>query len=132
MPAARKIQNFDVDDGAVEFVDVRDAACAVRWRLRVRIGRVDACAGDRVFARCRSEFVAGENFDGVLHARVVGEDVVAALAVAEEADDAGMGAVENADDAAFGALGAGTVAGAQDFGEDVVAVHGVLDGRRGG
>ena len=63
----------------------------------------------------------------MLHAGVVGEDVVAALAVAEEADDAGMGAVENADDAAFGALGAVTGAGAKNFGEDVVAVHGVLD-----
>ncbi len=79
----------------------------------------------------RSKFVAGEDFDGVLHAGVVGEDVVAALAVAEEADDAGMGAVEDTDDAAFGALGAVTGAGAKDFGEDVIAVHGVLDGGAG-
>jgi len=42
-----------------------------------------------------------------------------------------MGAVENADDAAFGALRAVTGAGAEDFGEDVVAVHGVLDGVAG-
>ena len=67
----------------------------------------------------------------MLHAGVVWEDVVAALAVAEEADDAGMSAVEDADDAAFGALRAVTGAGAEDFGEDVVAVHGVLDGIAG-
>src|ERR1700750_2958004 len=83
------------------------------------------------FSELRGAFIAGEDFDGVLHAGVVGEDVVAALAVAEEADDAGMGAVENADDAAFGALWAVTGAGAEDFGEDVVAVHGVLDGVAG-
>ena len=43
-----------------------------------------------------------------------------------------MGAVENFYDAAFGALGAGvTGAGAKEFGEDVIAVHGVLDGEAG-
>src|SRR5580704_12624882 len=75
----------------------------------------------------RSQLIAGKNFDGVLHARVVRENVVAALTVAEEADDAGMGAVENANDAAFGALRAVTGTRAKNFGEDVVAVHGVLN-----
>jgi hypothetical protein len=67
----------------------------------------------------------------VLHARVVGEDVIAALTVTEEADDAWMGSVEDANDATFGPLGAGTSTGSKDFGEDVVAVHGVLDGVAG-
>ena len=38
-----------------------------------------------------------------------------------------MSAVENADDAAFGALRTVTGAGAKNFGEDVIAVHGVFD-----
>ncbi len=67
----------------------------------------------------------------MLHAGVVRKDVVAARTVTEEADDAGMSAVENADDAAFGALRAVTGAGAENFGEDVVAVHGVFDGIAG-
>ena len=42
-----------------------------------------------------------------------------------------MSAVEDADDAAFGALGSVAGAGAKNFGEDVIAVHGVLDGVTG-
>jgi hypothetical protein len=125
--AARKLQDFDVDDGAVEFSDVGNAAlmfwsCAIR-----RSGGRQA----EFLRELRSQLVAGKNFDGVLHTGVVGQDVVAALAEAEEADDTGMGAVENANNAAFGALRAGACAGAKDFGEDVVAVHGVLDGVAG-
>src|SRR5580704_10183385 len=133
--AARKFQNLDVDDGSVEFVDVGNArramfqsaigGCAIavgRWA-----GRRCGCRQAKFLRELRSQLIAGENLDRVLHARVVGEDIVAALTVAEEADHAGVGAVEYANDAAFGALGAGTRPGAQNFGEDVVAMHGVLD-----
>ena len=104
--------------------DVAIAAISRRGRTRAREGRVSR--------ELRRQLVAGQDFDGVLHARVVGKDVVAARTVAEKADDARVSAVENADDAAFGALRAVTGAGAQNFGEDVVAVHGVLDGSRAG
>ena len=67
----------------------------------------------------------------MLHARIVGEDIVAALAVAEKTNNAGMRAVEDANDSALGPLWTRTGAGAKDFGEDVVAVHGVLDGVAG-
>ena len=67
----------------------------------------------------------------MLHARVVRENVVAALPVAEETDDTGVGAVEYANNAAFGALGSVASAGPEDSGEDVVTVHGVLNGVAG-
>ena len=38
--AAGKLQHLDVDDGAVEFVDVRDAGCAMfRCGVRGSVGR---------------------------------------------------------------------------------------------
>jgi hypothetical protein len=77
------------------------------------------------------QLVAGKYFDGVLHAGVVRHDVITARTIVEESDDAGVSPAENADDAAFGALGAVTGAGAKDFGEDVIAMHGVFDGDAG-
>ena len=91
--AARKAQDLDVDDGAVEFVEMRDAG--------VRdVSRGDRSRHVRPFdrgGRARPSFSAscgvssspGEDFDGVLHAGVVRKDVVAARAVVEEADDVG-------------------------------------------
>src|SRR5260370_33653954 len=49
-------------------------------------------------------------------------------AVAEKTDDCGMRAVEDSNDAAFGTLGAGDAAQTLDFCENVIAVHGVVDG----
>jgi len=64
----------------------------------------------------------------VLDANVVRQDDIPLGAVAKQTDDGGVRAVEHSNDAAFGALGAGDAAQALDFCENVIAVHGVLDG----
>jgi hypothetical protein len=63
----------------------------------------------------------------VLHAGIVRDDDAAARGVSEETDDRGMRARDDAEDAAFGAAGSGGAAEAGNFGDDVVAVHGVFD-----
>jgi hypothetical protein len=63
----------------------------------------------------------------MLDARIVGNDDAAARSVTEKSDDGGMRAGNDAEDTAFGATGAGDAAEAGDFGNDVVAMHGVFD-----
>ncbi len=111
-------QKFDVDDGAIEFRDVRQAATA---RDRV------FCAGKKLLAQSCGEFIAGGEFDLVLHAGIVGEHDATARGVAELADNGGMRSADDADDAAFGAAGAGHATEASNFGDDRVAVHGVFN-----
>ena len=63
----------------------------------------------------------------MLDAGIVRHDDAAARGVTEEADDGGMRAGDDAEDAAFGAAGSGRSAEPGNFGDDVIAVHGVLD-----
>jgi hypothetical protein len=118
LSAASVAEEFDVDDGAFEFRELRKAAAT---RGFFRSGNVE------FFAERGSQLVAGRDFDFVVDARVVGQNDVVAAAVAEEADDGRMSAAEDADDAAFGAARSSEAADFLDFGEDVVAVHGVFD-----
>jgi len=113
--AARKANEFDIDDGAIEFRDVRETFPAS--------GRAEC----ELFAEGGGEFVAGSEFDFRLHARVVGNDDWAAGDVAKLSDDGGMRAVEDAHDAAFGAARTGLAAQARDASDDVIAVHGVVN-----
>ena len=84
-------------------------------------------AGNKLLTESGREFFAGRKFDFVLNARIVWNNHTAARGVTEEADDGGMRASDNADDAALGAAGTGRTAEAGNFGDDVVAVHGVFD-----
>jgi hypothetical protein len=111
-------EEFNVDDGAFEFGELRKAAAA---RGFFRMGQVES------LAKSGSQLIAGRDFDFVMDARVVGQDDVVAAAVAEKADYGRMRAAEDADDAAFGAARAGEAANSLDFGEDMVAMHGVFD-----
>ena len=74
-----------------------------------------------------ADFVAGQEVDFVLNARVVRDDDRAAGSIAEKTNDGGMRAADDAHDAAFGAARARETAEAGDFGDDGVAVHGVFD-----
>lgn len=107
-----------IDDGAIESRDVRETdgfAGAVFF------------AREELFAQSGRKFIAGGKLDFVLDARIVRNDDAAAGSVAEQADDGGVGAGNDAKDAAFGAAGAGHATEAGDFGDDVIAVHGVFD-----
>jgi hypothetical protein len=116
--AARIAEEFNVDDGAVELGNMRETLLAC--------GRV-FCGGQKLFAESGREFFAGQELNVVLDARVIGRDDTPARGVAELADDGGMRAANDADNAPFGAAGAGVAAEAGDFGDDVIAVHGVFD-----
>jgi hypothetical protein len=109
---------FSVDDGAIEFRNVREAET---------FSGAFFFAGKKLFAESGRKFFAGGQFDFVLDAGIVGNDDAATRGVAEEADDGGMRARDDAEDAAFGAAGSGDAAKAGNFGDDVVAVHGVFD-----
>jgi len=75
--------------------------------------------------------VPGRDFDFVLHSRVVREHGVAAGAVAEKSDDAGMSASEHPDNAALGTLGFAGAVEATELHLNAIAVHGVFDGIAG-
>jgi hypothetical protein len=85
-------------------------------------------SGEKLIAKGGRKFIAGREFDFVLDARIVRKNGSAAGSVAKKANDGGMSAAENADDAAFGATRAGSSIEALNFGDDVVAVHGIFDG----
>jgi len=72
--------------------------------------------------------VAAGDFDFVLDANVVGQHDVCIRAVTKQANDGGMGAVQDSNDAALGALRASDASEPLNLHQDVVAVHGVLDG----
>jgi hypothetical protein len=84
-------------------------------------------AREKLFTESGRKFVAGRKFDFVLDAGIVGSDDAATGGVTEKADDRRMRAGDDAEDAAFGAARAGSAAEAGNFGDDVVAVHGVFD-----
>jgi len=109
---------FGIDDGAVEFRNVREAEAFAGALL---------FTGEQLFAESGREFLTGGKFDFVLDAGIVRDDNAAARSVAEETDDGGMRARDDAEDAAFGAASAGCAAEAGNLGDDVVAVHGVFD-----
>jgi len=67
----------------------------------------------------------------VLDANVVRKDDIPLGAVAKETDDGGVRAVEDSNDATLGALRAGDASQALNLCEDVIAVHGVLNGVAG-
>jgi len=109
---------FGVDDGAIEFRNVRKA--------RAFAGAI-FFTGQQLIAEDSGKFFTGGKFDIVLDAGIVGNDDAATRGVAEKADNGGMGAGDDAEDAALGAAGSGDAAEAGNFGDDVVAVHGVFD-----
>jgi len=109
---------FGVDDGAIEFRNVREAETLAGALF---------FAGEQLFAESGRKFFAGRQFDFVLDAGIVGNDNAAARSVTEEADDGRMRAGDDAEDAAFGAASAGGTAETGNFGDDVIAMHGVFD-----
>ena len=84
-------------------------------------------ACEKFLAQGSREFFAGYEFDVVLHARIIGCDDTAARDVAKKSDNGRMRAGNDADNAPFGTACARKSAEASDFGNDVIAVHGVLD-----
>src|SRR5216684_1254229 len=113
-------EQLDVDDGAVEFVEARDAPGSNAGFIRA--------AEAELFPEARCQLVAARDFNFVLDANVVRKDDVCAGAIAKQTDDRRMSAVEDSQDAAFGTLSAGDAAQTLNLCENVVAVHGVLDG----
>jgi len=109
---------FGVDDGAIEFRNVREARA---------LARAIFFAGEQLFAESGRKFFTGSQLDFVLDAGIVRDDDAAARGVPEEADDGWMRARDDAEYAAFGAAGSGDAAKAGNLGDDVVAVHGVFD-----
>jgi hypothetical protein len=116
--AAAVANEFGIDDGAIEFGDVREALATSRLFLRAR---------EELFAQSGREFVAGRELDFVLNARIVGDDDATAGSIAKQANDGGMSASNDANDAAFGTTSAGESAEAGDFGDDGIAMHGIFD-----
>src|ERR1700744_1120606 len=64
----------------------------------------------------------------MLQPRVIWKNHVIARAVAKKSHNAWVRAPENADNASFSALTIGLTATSLEFGDDVVAMHGVVDG----
>ena len=83
--------------------------------------------GQKLFAQRGREFFARQQFDFVLHARIVGNHHAAARGVAEQSHDRGMRAANDAHNAAFGAARARQAAEPRNFGDHRVAVHGVFN-----
>src|SRR5579862_6616415 len=73
------------------------------------------------------ELVAGRDHDLLLNAGLIGEDDVAARAVAKQADHGWMRTAEHANDLALGAVCAAAVLAAADAGHDVIAVQRVTE-----
>src|SRR5258708_5911215 len=118
--AVRKAQQLDVDDGAVEFVEARDTPQADAGFIRA--------AEAEFFPEARGEFAASGDFNFMLDANIVWKDHVCAGAITKQTDDGRVSAAEDSKDATFGTLRAGDAAQTLDLCQDVVAVHGVLDG----
>ena len=116
---ARIAEEFDIDDGAIELGNVREA-------LLARGGVF--CSRQKLLAERRRELVAGYELDVMLDAGVKRRNDTAARGVVKLANDGGMRAADDAHNAAFGAAGTRVAAQAIDLGDDVVAVHGVFDG----
>jgi len=119
---ARVAKEFNIDDGSIEFRDVGEALAARRMVFG---------SGQQLFAESRRKLVTRRELDFVLDARVVWQNTAAARSVTKLADDGGMSPADDADNTALGAAGAGLAAQASDFGDDVVAVHGIFDGITG-
>jgi hypothetical protein len=111
-------QDFRVDDRAIELGNVRQA---------LAFGGLILGARENFLAEGSREFLAGDEFDVVLHARIIGHDDTAARDVTKKPDDGRMRAGHDAHDTTFRAARAGKSAEARDFGNDVIAVHSVLD-----
>src|SRR5262249_15215541 len=94
--ALRKSQELHVDDGAIELVEVRDAAPAQAPLIHTAEAEFLREAG--------SEFLAGRDFDVLLHARVIRNHDVGtrAGAVAEQTNDSWMCPVKDPQNAPFG------------------------------
>ena len=71
--------------------------------------------------------MAWRNFYFV-HTRVVRQHNISAWAIAKQTDDGGMRTVQDAKDTTLGALRARDAPAPLNLHQDVVAVHGVLDG----
>src|SRR5439155_5249919 len=121
--SVRITEQLHVDDGAVEFIEARDAP-------RADTGFIGATEAE-FFPETRSELIAARDFNFVLDANVVRQDDVTLAAVTKQADDGRMSTVENSQDASFGALGARDASQALNLCEDMIAVHGVLNGVAG-
>jgi hypothetical protein len=117
--AATAVTNeFGIDDGAIEFGDVREALAASRLFFRAR---------EELLAESGRDFVAGRKLNFMLDARIVGDDDRTAGGVAEQANDGGVSASNDANYAALGTASAGKSAKTGDFGDDGVAMHGIFD-----
>jgi len=121
--SVRIAEQLHVDDGSVELIEARDAP-------RADTGFIGAAEAE-FFPEAGRQFVAAGNFNFVLDANVVRKDDIPLGAVAKETDDGGVRAVEDSNDATLGALGARDAAQALDLCENVIAVHGVLNGVAG-
>src|SRR5215472_7550484 len=112
-------RQLDVHHGAVEFLHARNATSAE--------ARFIDAAQTHFLRESGRQFVPRWNEHFVLDARVVEQNNVSTHAIAKQTDDGRMGAVQAPQDASFGALRAWTRAPA-DRHQNVVSVHGVLDG----
>ena len=116
--ATTVMQQFGVDDSAIEFGNVRQTLAATRLVF---------LAGKKLLAKRRGEFFAGGQLNVVLDARVVGNHNATLRGVTKQSDDRRMRATDDANDAAFGATRSGKTAEARESGNDRVAVHGIFD-----
>ena len=119
--AAPRIANqLDVDDGAIEFRKTRNAPPA-------EAAFIDPAESEFLGEAWR-QFMPWGNFHLVLHTSVVRQHDVSARAIAKQTNEGGMRAVQDSQDAALGALRARYTAAPLNLHQDVVSVHGVLDG----
>jgi hypothetical protein len=112
------VEEFHIDDGAIELGNVGEAAIARGLFLG---------SGKKLFPKGGGKLVAGEQFDIVLDARVVGHDDGAAGDVAKLANNGGMRSTDDAHNAALGAACARLSTEASDFCDDVIAMHCVFN-----
>src|SRR6267154_2776253 len=85
--AVRIAEQLDVDDGAVEFVETRDAPGSNAGFIRA--------AETELFPEARCQLVAARDFNFVLDANVVRKDHICAGAIAKQTDDSRVSTVED-------------------------------------
>src|SRR5229473_1838752 len=116
----RITEQLHVYDGAVQFFQPRDAPHSNAGFIRA--------AEAQFLPQARREFLAARNLDLVLNSNVVRQDHIVLRAVAKQSHHRGVRAVEDSNDTAFRSLRSGDPAQPLNLRQNMIAVHGVLDG----
>jgi len=118
--SVRITQQLHVHDGSIQFIQPRDAPRSDAGFIRA--------AEAQLLPQPGGQFVAARNLHLVLDSNIVRQNHIVLGSVAKQTDHGRMRAAQDSNDAAFSALRAGNATQTLNLCQNVVAVHGVLDG----